>query len=425
MSFTDKGLKALKVPAGSERVELPDPLTPGLRFRKTNKQAHSPKPPYGSFSVIYRVKGRSEQDRLTLGKFPRMSVAQAREEAEEALKQAARGIDPKRARMAAPEILTFEQLFDDYLERYGRSLSSGADIERKIRKDALPLLGPIPADDARAIRAAALKVSDRIVARDAPITARRVLAMLSGIYTWGVRRNLVDINPVLRIEYPGEERAGTRVLTEDELRALLLRLLDAASQSPTRPQRGRPGSGALTACALLSRVLLGQRTSETMAMARPHLEHEWWNLPKEITKTGRAHRAYLLPLWRELVWPRIEAKSAGQYWCFPGRIEGRALHDEMVVQYVQRLQKPIAEGGLGFHFTARDLRRTFITNLARLGVPRDTRRRMVNHQIEGIDQKHYDLYDYDAEKRSGGLTLDAYFRRLLYGEPAAVLPFRA
>jgi integrase len=249
--------------------------------------------------------------------------------------------------------------------------------------------------------------------------------MLSAVYTWGVRRNLVDFNPLLKIEYPGEERAATRVLADDELRALLLRLLDAASERLAKSKRGRPGAGALTACVVLSRLMLGQRTSETIRMARPHLEHEWWNLPKEITKTGSAHRAYLLPLWRERVWPLIEARSVGSYWCFPGRVEGRTLHEGMVTQYVQRLHKPVGKGGLGFHFTARDLRRTFVTNLAKLGVPRDTRRRMVNHKIDGIDQRHYDLYDYDAEKRLGGLTLDAFFRRLLDGEAATVLPFRS
>src|SRR5687768_5237411 len=117
IKFEDRTLRGLRVPEGKDRQEWSDTVVPGLRFRKSDKG-------HGSFSVVYRVKGQDKQDRRTIGPFPRVSIAQAREEARQDLNAASSGRDPKKLRMAPPETeahpMTFAELFELYMDRHAR-----------------------------------------------------------------------------------------------------------------------------------------------------------------------------------------------------------------------------------------------------------------------------------------------------------------
>ena len=48
--------------------------------------------------------------------------------------------------------------------------------------------------------------------------ANRTRALLSRIYTFGISRDIVEINPVFGTEPPGQEKRRDRVLTADEIR---------------------------------------------------------------------------------------------------------------------------------------------------------------------------------------------------------------
>jgi integrase len=67
----------------------------------------------------------------------------------------------------------------------------------------------------------------------------------------------------------------------------------------------------------------------------------------------------------------------------------------------QALQRLFESGRLTCpHFTAHDLRRTLETGLARLGVVREIRDRVLNHKPQGVGDQHYNRHDYAAEKRA-------------------------
>jgi integrase len=50
--------------------------------------------------------------------------------------------------------------------------------------------------------------------------------------------------------------------------------------------------------------------------------------------------------------------------------------------------------------TPHDLRRTVETRLASMGVPREIRDAVLNHAMPGVGSKHYNRYDFAAEKRA-------------------------
>ena len=85
--LTDKFLQSSKriVPAAGQ-TDYWDQLTPGFGVRVS----------YGgrkSFQVLARINGKLQ--RFTLGAYPRLSLAEARDQAERMLKDAAKGISPK------------------------------------------------------------------------------------------------------------------------------------------------------------------------------------------------------------------------------------------------------------------------------------------------------------------------------------------
>ncbi|NNN90798.1 integrase, partial [Vibrio sp. 2-2(9)] len=51
------------------------------------------------------------------------------------------------------------------------------------------------------------------------------------------------------------------------------------------------------------------------------------------------------------------------------------------------------------HFIPRDLRRTCKTLMGEIGLSKSVRDRLQNHALNDVSSKHYDRYEYLAEKR--------------------------
>jgi integrase len=391
--LSDKLLKGLSVASG--RLDIADILIPGLHLRVTATGSKS-------WSLMYRVKGEAKQRRRTYGPYPRVTLAEARELARADLNSAALGIDP--SSRAAEDVLTFRDLWEQYLERHAKPRKrSWIQDDRKARKDLLPAWGSRPAQDIR--RKDVLALVDSVAKRGA-IAGNRMLELISSIFGWAVSVDLVEVNPAYRVKPPGVEKPGRRVLSDGEL-ARVWEALEANWRGDLAI--GNPIMGRLIA----SRVLLGQRTTEVLLMAWEHLEGEpvaWWNQPGSITKNGKPNRVPIPPICREFVLDRI-ATDRGLVF---GEWAGTS-----VVRFVDALCQH-----LGFKFTARDLRRTFITNMARARIPKETRQRWVNHTAGSVMDVHYDLYDYEDELLAASATMERFFRNLFFpAEGAKVIPF--
>jgi len=106
--LTDRWLASCPPPPRG-RLEFADGLCEGLRVRFTARGKKS-------FSVVRWVNGR--QQRITIGQYPLVSLADARARAKEALIGAATGIDPATGKAPADELLTYAELTNQYVERY-------------------------------------------------------------------------------------------------------------------------------------------------------------------------------------------------------------------------------------------------------------------------------------------------------------------
>ncbi|MEA3412573.1 MAG: site-specific integrase [Pseudomonadota bacterium] len=122
-NFTQSRVRALPVPTDG-RTEYADKEIPKLRLRITPAGTRS-------FGLLKNVNGRAR--RVTLGRFPDISVGQARKLALNALRDIAAGIDPvEEKRRLRAEGLTLGKIRDDYLQTHTLKPVTRADYRHRI-----------------------------------------------------------------------------------------------------------------------------------------------------------------------------------------------------------------------------------------------------------------------------------------------------
>ncbi len=102
------------------------------------------------FRWAYRFEGKRKL--MALGKYPDVSLAEAREKHSEARKMLAKGIDPMAARKAEKTTdrtaveNSFQSIASLWLEHWqdGKSQRHVASVKRRMELDILPCLGPRP-----------------------------------------------------------------------------------------------------------------------------------------------------------------------------------------------------------------------------------------------------------------------------------------
>jgi len=88
---------------------------------------------------------------------------------------------------------------------------------------------------------------------------------------------------------------------------------------------------------------------------------------------------------------------------------GKILHNAAIAGVIRAFceQKGIDK------FIARDIRRTFKTLAGKAGVSKELRDRLQNHALKDVSTRHYDRYDYLAEKWAGMKVWNDYLELIL------------
>src|SRR5262245_3533578 len=154
-----------------------------------------------SWACRFRFNGKSQK--LTLGQFPAVSLAEARKLAATAMEQVARGIDPaaekRKAKTADRRSDTVEQLAILFIEQHAKRKtrpSSWKAVESTFRREVLPAWGNRPIADIRRRDVADLV---NAVAMTRPISANRMLAHLSRFFRWCVARDWLSGSPCVGV----------------------------------------------------------------------------------------------------------------------------------------------------------------------------------------------------------------------------------
>jgi integrase len=137
-----------------------------------------------------------------------------------------------------------------------------------------------------------------------------------------------------------------------------------------------------------------------------------WLLKAADTKGERAH---LVPLSA----PMVELlKAVPKFGDYVFTTDGET-HISGYAKGKSRLDRFVAANAVQIEpWTLHDLRRTVSSHMARLGIPKDIRGRVLNHAVQGVTDRHYTPYDFAAEKRSALDRWAAELMRAVGGLPA-------
>jgi len=363
----------------------------GLRIAPTGRK---------SFIYLYRFNGKSR--RLTLGVYPRTSLADAREIVAKSVKTLEQGNDPGaekiNARKALRDAESFEELAFQWVERWAKpNRKSWRAAQRELEIDAIPAWGKKKAYDIKQKDVFALV--EQIMDRGSPIQANRTLGLLKQVFKFGVQRGIIDASPAVAIDKPAKETRRDRVLSESEIRAFWIGL-----------DRSIMTEGVKTALRLC--LVTAQRRGEVAGMRRSEIDGNWWIIPKERSKNGKAHRVPLSPLAKSL----IEHASSDDY-LFPSPRKTGSNGEQIPIE-ARALTNAITKNRNVFdtdRFCTHDLRRTAATRMAELGVTRFDISKVLNHTDREVTAI-YDHYDYDAEKKKALLKWGRRLQEILEGK---------
>ncbi|MBB4639828.1 tyrosine-type recombinase/integrase [Rhizorhapis suberifaciens] len=374
-ALTAKTLDALK--GKEKRYDVHDLHCPGLSVRVSENGRKV-------FSVKFRF--GLEQKRVTLGVYPRLSLATAREKAIDLLRQADEGIDPTKRRRR-PD-MKVETVCREFIRLYAQTRNkSWREAERILEQEFISAHGP---RDIREIkRYDILELMDAAIERGAGYQANRILSHIRKLFNWCIERGILEASPIAGVKPPTKEVSRERVLNDDELVRIL-----RACRNEVYPFR------QIVPMLLATAQRRGELTE--MRWSEIDLEEKLWVIPAERAKNGKKHyvplSTFALEILNEV--PRFLD-------CDYVFTTTRQTPVSGYSKWLRRLSAESETSDWRYH----DLRRTAATNLAKLGVTQAVTEKILNH-VSGIVSgvaAVYNRHNYADEMRE---ALEMWGQRL-------------
>jgi integrase len=359
MGLTDAGIKALKPKAARYLVSDGRGLSLDIL-------------PSGKMSWLYRYFLDGKYGRVSLGRYPDLTLRKAREKRDDLAAQVASGKSPaldvkqRRAGVSSnPTVAEFGERY--YKEQVLMRWKDPKTIRRYLDNEIFPTFGEKALKDISALDVQGLVYRKRDNGRIAAAIQLRMV--LKQIFDYAIETRLLAINPAAMVatRYIGKARKRSRVLAPKEIRLYLHTIY----QSNIRRQ---------FKLALHIILLTLSRKSELLLARWEHVNFEAgeWLIPEENAKTGKPHIVYL------------SSQVAAMF----RQLKALAGDSELVMPGRGSLTKPFAANALnkaleGLTFdmdplTIHDLRRTGATLLTEHGFNRDVIEKALSHEAEGI-----------------------------------------
>jgi integrase len=421
MKLTERKIEKLETENGRKDRLVFDDAQRGLAVRVTASGGKT-------YLCQYTVHGRKW--RVPLGACSAVALAKAREAAAAVMGDVAKGINPalKRREAAAAERarrarnrLTLRVLVNDWnrLHLADRRARYAAEAVRALQYAFADHLDDAAEDLDRAAVVRALDaLTRRRKRKEGDGADKRVGAAITGrtaaygraAFAWAIKRGVVRENPFAALPIVMSIAKRERVLSDQEL-----------------AETWRAAGAAAVPYGTIIRLLIltGQRRGEVAGMAWNEIAEDLatWSLPRERTKNGTAHTAFLSEPAREILRALLpddekqakrvlnDRRTAGAL-VLPGAAETpfagwskakRALDKAIMCDRANAGAKAAPLVPWSIH----DLRRTVATGLQRLGIRLEVTEAVLNHisgsraGIAGVYQRH----DWAVEKRA---ALDAW-----------------
>ncbi|RMO71327.1 tyrosine-type recombinase/integrase [Pseudomonas syringae group genomosp. 3] len=335
----------------------------------------------------YRFDGKAKM--LSLGIYPAITLAQARERREAARKMLAQGVDPSAHKQqektaAAAQVLTMELLAREWYD-YNRprwAPATSSKVLQYLESDIFPVIGRQPASEVQ--RPELVELVRKIEKREAFNVARKVRQWLSQIFRFGLAKGVVPGNPATDLDVVAAHAPRTRHhphVSEGELPELLERLETAQCDITSK-----------IAIRLLALTAVRPGELRLAPWSEFDLDAATWTIPAARMKARRPH---IVPLPRQAVaLLRALHELTGTYpLAFPGRNNRARPMSENTVN------KALSTMGYEGRQTGHGFRHLLSTSLNSRGYNRDWIERQLAHGDQDSIRDTYNHANYLEQRR--------------------------
>lgn len=420
-TWTDAKLEALKLPEGKreQRRRVDSGLYIFLRAKAK-----------GGVSKQWQYRAQVDQARrwLSIGSYPAMGLARARIELlkHQAVQQAAKrgeadhpALVAKVSRRAASKEPTLDVVYGEWLEdkRLGSKRKGG----KPVRERTIEILAENYNNyiKPRAGQFKATTLSRSIIQDSIDIPRRngkagaaaQVYRTWRGLINFAIKRGYIGgADPMRGIDNPKPYRPAPVNAANDAQIVALLKAIEGSRLSQS------------TRLAIEFQILTGARPTEVRLATLGEFQQgqRIWSIPADRVKSDRPFRVHLSEEALEVInqakaLPRLD----GNKFVFPGIGDG-PIEKMAVARALSRLAERIEKLG-GKRLTPHDLRKTFRTMLARLGVQPHVAELCINHLEAETMRRIYDGHDYFGEMSQAWDKAGAHITALRSGG-AQVIP---
>lgn len=371
---TDREIQNLK--PQDKRYSVKDKLNNGL-FIEVKES--------GVKSWHYRYSLAGKQERLVIGRYPDLSLKDARQIRDESASLVAKGISPKQDKAKPKGIL-----FKDYGERY---LKEVIKKDRKdpynmvlcLSNDIYPMIGHIPLDQ--------ISIEDirrtiwRKKEQGYDAAANQVRGLLKRMFDYAMTLGLVPYNPVLAIpsRHVHKAKPRDRYLSTNEIRTYYTTLLNSRIYRPRK-------------LGLLLSLLTLVRKSELLRAKWEHIDFDSriWLIPETKADSATGHSREMVVYMSDQVieiFKELKAIAGNEPFVFVGRKSGTHISHN-AFNTAQKAALALTDLP---PFTVHDLRRTASTHLNEQGFNSDAIEACLNHTAKGV-RGIYNKAKYEKER---------------------------
>jgi len=331
--------------------------------------------------------------RITFGRYPEISLANARLKVPEVLREMADGRTQGQRKTDL-----FKIVLEEWLKKDQAKNKSVHQVKMAMYLHALPALGNMSVTSIT--KRDVNKMIDKVVDAGSPVAANRILAYTKRFFSWCKERDILDQSPVEAIKLPSKENDRDRVLNLGEIKSFWI----------SCDKMGYPW-GPIFQLLLLTGARLKEISQASWSEIS--ISDRILDLPGSRTKNERAHQIQLSVQTLKILLslPKIE----GQDFLF-------STNGKTPVSGFSKVKKrlDILCGVANWRF--HDLRRSFATHSSeKLSVSPVIVDKILNHrtgQVRGVTAV-YQRGEYLAERREALQKWGDYIERLVAGEDEA------
>lgn len=375
MAISDTKLRSIYGKPYSGPAEITD--SDGLGIRIT---------PKGVISFQFRFRWEGKQHRLGLGRYPSLTIREARNMVADLRESVDRGIDPRlmAGRGHAKKKPTVKECLDYWQENYVETSlreKTKALYKSTVIKHMRDAFAGMPIEEIP-VRLWVERFTEE--EKINPRRARQLLVQLRSAIGWCSRRQFIGTTELMLIQPKDvgvKSSVGEVTLSYNQLAKIWLAI-----------ERSRGSTSNKLLHQLL--MLYGARNSELRLSVKDEFDREEgvWVVPADKSKTKKMIRRPLFDAADHLL---KKAEMTYGNVLFPGPDLKKSMTIAGANRYLGRIQASLGFG----EFSAHDFRRTLATRLSEEGVAPHVIEKMLGHELGGV-LSVYNKHDWIAEQKA-------------------------